>query len=191
MRLQFKAFPIALAAVAALAASSAAQAQVSVYGGGDANECSKAAMRGMASSNAIGMCTNAIRHDPLNQRDLAGTYVNRGVLYMYADDWSHARLDFNEALSIDNSMGEALVNRGATFIAEDKLKEGVADIDRGLQLNPEKPERAYYNRGMAKERLDDLSGAYLDYRKAAELDPNWGPPQVELKRFSVKPRQGS
>jgi len=64
----------------------------------------------------------------------------------------------------------------------------VADIDRGLAYGPEQPEKAYFNRALAKEFLDDTKGAYLDYLKAAELAPTWTAPQVELKRFTVHPR---
>lgn len=39
--------------------------------------------------------------------------------------------------------------------------------------------RTYVNRG-------DVKAAYLDYSKAAELDPDWDAPKTELARFTVK-----
>lgn len=61
-----------------------------------------------------------------------------------------------------------------------------AEIDKGLTLAPEEPEKAYYNRGLAHEGLADLKAAYFDYRRAAELKPDWPIPQRELGRFSVR-----
>jgi tetratricopeptide (TPR) repeat protein len=151
-----------------------------------ANECSTLAKRGMGDPReALSVCTIAIEHDNLTGRDLAGTYVNRGVLRLRGHDWFGARQDFDTAASIAPGMGEALINRGASFIAQKRWAEGVADIDHGLALNPEEPEKAYYNRAIAKEHLDDMKGAYFDYLKAAELAPAWAAPQAELKRFTV------
>ncbi len=61
----------------------------------------------------------------------------------------------------------------------------MAEIDRGLALDPDQPEKAYFNRAVAKERLNDLKGAYFDYRRALELKPDWDMPKVELARFTV------
>jgi tetratricopeptide (TPR) repeat protein len=166
-----------------------ASAQVTVFSGTatEATACSLAARHANANAATVEACTHAILTEPLSARDLAGTYVNRAVLYMVGMDWSRAMGDLNQALSIDPRMGEAMVNRGAVLIAEHRYAEGVAEIDRGLMLRPEEPERAYYNRGLAKERLDDVKGAYYDYLKASELAPTWVAPQEELKRFNVSP----
>ena len=140
--------------------ASGAAAQVSVFSGSSmANECSALAKRGVGDPReALSVCTIAIEHDNLTGRDLAGTYVNRGVLRLRGHDWLGARQDFDTATSIAPYMGEALVNRGASFIAEKRWAAGVADIDHGLALNPEEPEKAYYNRAIAKEHLDDMKG---------------------------------
>lgn len=181
------------AAVMALSAlvASAASSQVSIFSGSSqANACSMAAKAPGVQRDAIATCTIALEHEPLVGRNLAGTYVNRGVLYLRDGETRRAIDDFEAALAIDRTMGEALINRGAAKIAQRQFREGVEDIDRGLALNPEEPEKAYYNRGLARERMGDLNGAYQDYRKAQELAPAWAPPQVELKRFTVGRRSG-
>jgi len=174
---------------AALVAT-AASAQVTVFSGGasQATSCSLAARHGNATLESIGTCTFAIEQESLANRDLAGTHVNRGVLYMRNMDWGRAMDDLNIALSIDPRMGEAMVNRGALLIAQKRFAEGIAEIDRGLALHPEEPERAYYNRALAEERLDNVKGAYYDYLRASELAPTWTAPQEELKRFNVTPK---
>lgn len=177
----------AFAILACLGLAGAAQAQVTVFSGSDsqASECSLAARHGNANPATIATCTVAIEHEALTGRDLAGTHVNRGVLYLRQQDYGLAAHDFDDALAIDPTLGEALVNRGAVKIAQRHWAEGVADIDRGLAFAPEQPEKAYYNRALAKEHLDDTKGAYFDYRKAADLAPDWPAPTVELKRFNV------
>jgi tetratricopeptide (TPR) repeat protein len=180
---------VLVSGVAALVAT-AASAQVTVFSGGasQATSCSLAARHGNATPEALATCTYAIDNEPLNGRDLAGTHVNRGVLYMRNLEWGRAMDDLNIALSIDSRMGEALVNRGALLIAQKRFAEGIAEIDRGLALNPEEPERAYYNRALAEERLNNVKEAYYDYLRASELAPTWTAPQEELKRFSVSPK---
>ena len=168
-------------------------AQVSVFSGSSlANNCSVLAKRGVPElREAINVCSIAIDHDNLTGRDLAGTYVNRGVLHLRRGDWVDARHDFDTASSISPQMGEALINRGASYIAQKRWAEGISDIDRGLTLSPEEPEKAYYNRAIAKEHLDDMKGAYYDYLKASELAPNWTAPKAELLRFSVAAKSGA
>jgi tetratricopeptide (TPR) repeat protein len=78
------------------------------------------------------------------------------------------------------------VNRGATLVGEDRFREGVEQIDKGLSLGVKDPEKAFFNRGLANEALGDLQAAYRDYSRAAELKPDWAAPKTELARFSVK-----
>jgi len=172
---------------AALSGAGTAHAQVTVFSGANsaATSCSLAARHGRVTPETLATCTVAIEHEHLIGRDLAGTYVNRGVLLMRMDRLARAQSDFDAALSIAPTLGEAWVNHGAVLIADRRWADGVADIDHGLALSPQEPEKAYYNRALAKERLDDVKGAYLDYRKAAELSPKWDLPQAELKRFNV------
>jgi tetratricopeptide (TPR) repeat protein len=85
-------------------------------------------------------------------------------------------------------MGEALVNRGAARIGLKAPEAALADINRALELGVAEPAKAHFNRALAHERLGDLRSAWLDYTKAAELDPEWSAPRTELTRFSVTRR---
>jgi tetratricopeptide (TPR) repeat protein len=180
--------------VMSLAAASltAASAAVTILGGGLPEACSKAARSASNGStvdtNTIVICTLAIDSALLSTHDRAGTYVNRGILYLSKGDFRSARKDFDTALYLVPSVGEAYVNRGAALIGEHRFAEGLADIDQGLALSPEQPEKAYFNRGLAHEYLDDLKAAYLDYMKALELKPDWEEPKKQLARFVVSRR---
>lgn len=172
---------------AALAAAFAvsAQAAVTVMGDSSAEQCSQAAYRGATDQASIQLCTTAINNDQLDRRDQAGTYINRGILHMARMDYDAAREDFEQAIKVDPTLGEGWVDRGAINIIEKRYQDGISDIDKGLGLGIEEPEKAYYNRGVAYEGIDDEKAAYLDYQQAATLKPDWDLPKRELLRFTV------
>lgn len=178
--------PFAALGAAALLAVGAAQASTLVIGSGAAQECSDAAEKGRNDNRAVLACTTALEVETLNFRDRARTYVNRGVLQMRQRQFSAARADFDQASSIDPALGEAYVNRGATFVGEERYREGVDQIDKGLAMGVKDPEKAFFNRGLANEGLGDLSAAYKDYSRASALKPEWTAPKTELARFTVK-----
>jgi len=168
-------------------APSQARAAVTVFGSGFAGQCFHAAKFGGDIPAGIADCNRAIDTEQLSARDKAGTLINRGVLYMTLDDYASAQRDFEAGVQLDPNLGEALVNLGGVKIAQRHFAEGIADIDRGLALGPEEPEKAYYNRALADEAMDNIKAAYFDYTKAAELKPTWAPPRLELARFTVHP----
>lgn len=180
---------VALAAFAALAgAASASQAAVTVLGGGMAHDCSKAALSGESSPKSEDMCTMALDSELLSLRDRAGTYVNRGVLKLRRKEFASAQFDFNRAVQTKPDLGEAYVNRGAAAVGALRFAEGLTDLNKALELGIEEPEKAYFNRALAYEGLDNLKAAYLDYQKALELAPEWDQPKKELARFTVERR---
>src|SRR5579863_108870 len=176
-----------LAAATALAVglAGAAQGAVTVLGDTNAQGCSQAAFHDRGDDSALELCNAAIQDVFTDRRDLAGTHINRGVIYMTRGDYASARQDFNQAISIDGTIGEAWVNRGAVNIIEKRYQEGITDIDKGLALGTEEPAKAYYNRAVAYEGIDDEKSAYLDYQQATTLAPDWDLPKHELLRFTV------
>ncbi|MBP7704958.1 MAG: hypothetical protein KA105_06690 [Caulobacter sp.] len=178
------AFAFASIAAAALPAGPASAAAF-VIGGGMADACSQAAVQGRDDRASLDTCTVALESQPLVGRDRAGTLVNRGVIHLRRKAFIDARRDFDAALRLEPQLGEAFVNRGAAYIAERRYSEGVAEIDRGLALGADEPEKAYFNRALAWEGLDDMKAAWLDYQKALELRPDWEAPRRELARFSI------
>ncbi|THD64612.1 tetratricopeptide repeat protein [Phenylobacterium sp.] len=181
-----------LAATAVAAAAMAAQAHagsVTVIGGGLAETCSKAALSGKSDRRLEDFCTDALDKEMLNSRDRAGTFVNRGVLRLRRADWSGANADFNAAVHAKPDMGEAYVNRGAVAVGQHKYAESLADLNKGLALGVEEPAKAYFNRALAYEGLDDAKSAYFDYQKALELSPDWAAPKAELARFHVERKE--
>jgi lipoprotein NlpI len=166
-------------------AAGAASASVTIMGDDVAGQCSKAAFHEMADNDSLRLCTAALADGMLDRRDEAGTYINRGVIYMSRGDFANARVDFDHAISVDPALGEGWINRGAVNIIDKRFQDGVSDISKGLTLGTEEPAKAYYNRGVAYEGLDDEKSAYLDYQQALVLQPGWDLPKQELLRFTV------
>jgi tetratricopeptide (TPR) repeat protein len=180
---------IALAAAAAFLAATGAQAQaVTVLGGGMAKQCSDAALSGESDLRFEEACTTALAVEMLDLRDRAGTYVNRGVLKLRRKEFASAQFDFNRAVELKPDLGEAYVNRGAALVGARRYAEGLADLNKALELGVQEPEKAYYNRALAFEGLDNMKAAYFDYQKAVELKPEWNMPRQELARFTVERR---
>jgi tetratricopeptide (TPR) repeat protein len=181
----FVALGIGAATLAWAAASSAA---VTVIGGGMAKQCSLAALTGESDARFETLCTQALDGELLSLRDRAGTYVNRGILKLRRKEFASAQFDFNRAIETKPDLGEAYVNRGAAAVGARRYADGLVDLNKAIELGVEEPEKAYYNRALAFEGLDDLKAAYFDYKKAVELKPDWDQPQRELARFTVERR---
>ena len=179
---------MATAIIFAFTSTGSVNAAVTVFGNGLAHDCSEAAFRGKSDANSIQKCDEALESEVLDTKDRAGTYINRGVMYLRQGSLKNARKDFDTSIATDPKIGEAWINRGAVAVAEKHYAEGLADINHGLTLGVEAPEKAYYNRALAYEGLEDAKSAYLDYQQALTLKPDWQLPQQQLLRFTVTRR---
>lgn len=178
------------AAVLATGAGSA-HAAVTVIGGGFAEACSNAAMVGESDLRFQDVCTMAIENEMLNARDRAGTFINRGVMKLRKADYEKANKDFDIAVRLKPDIGEGYVNRGASYIGQRRYAESLTEINKGIELGIEEPAKAFYNRALAYEGLEDAKSAYFDYQKALEISPDWLAPRQQLSRFTVSRRGGS
>lgn len=181
-----KRFAFAGAAVLALfLVPAVANAAVTVIGSTRGHDCYAAAIEGRSDRSALDVCTGALEQEAFGSRDRAATLVNRGVVYLHRREWQEALADFDRAISMRPQLGEAHVDRGAALIMLHDYPGAIQSITHGLTLNPEDPHEAYFNRGLAYEYSGDIRAAYLDYRRAAELAPEWPRPQLEMARFTV------
>jgi tetratricopeptide (TPR) repeat protein len=170
-------------------AAGGASAAVTVFGSDAATQCSQAALSGRSDFASEAMCTHALQEDSLNSWDRAGTFVNRGVMKLRRADYKASRADFDAALALVPDMAEAWVNRGAMWVGEKQYQSALGDLNRAIELGVKEPEKAYFDRALAYEGLDDEKAAYFDYRKALDLKPDWELPQHELLRFHVSTRE--
>jgi tetratricopeptide (TPR) repeat protein len=175
---------VTLTAAAILAAALPAKAVVIVVGGGAGAQCYSTAEFGDPFA-AFDVCTKALANQDISVRDRAATYINRSVIRLRVHDYNGAITDCDLSISRYPSLGEAYVNRGAALINLNKPQDALASLNKAIDLGLDKVHLAYYNRGLAKEKLSDTRGAYDDYKKALELDPTFTLAAEELKRFSV------
>lgn len=161
------------------------QPQTIILGHGHAADCSRLALRGKFDQAALGVCTLAIEQDNLRRQDAAKTHVNRGVIHMRRGSLDKAAKDFDGAERLMPDLGEIFVNRGAVLMKQSRWEEAIAQFDQGIALRPDELEKAYFNRGLAREQVDDLNGAYADLKMAASLKPDWPAPRTEMERYTV------
>ena len=180
---------IALAAFLGVLAAvpTVTSASTKVIGGGMATDCSRRALAGEYDQQALRACDLALETQPLGRSDAAKTHVNRAVIYLRRADFLRSERDLSSAERLLPSLPEVFINRGAILIRTQRYADAVREIDRGLALGPSEPEKAYYNRAVARERLEDIKGAFADYSKAVQLAPNWDEPKKQLERFEVAP----
>lgn len=187
-----------LAAALALPGAAFAQA-IQVFGGGWGEACWRAAVASTflhmdsAADEAhwkaasILTCDDALSSGALDLKDTSATYVNRGILEMSRENYAVAEKNFDEALRRLPKLPEAHVDLGSTLINMKRYDEGVKETEFGIALGTKEPERAWYNLGIAYERLGNLQKAYESYREASMLDPKWQEPKDEMARFVVEP----
>jgi tetratricopeptide (TPR) repeat protein len=171
--------------LAAVLAGSTAHGAVSVFGGGFAQKCYEAAKYGRTDETSIGLCDTALVSEPLSASDRGGTYVNRGVMRLRRHEFALAQADLEQGVALNPNAGDGWLDRGAAYLALHRWLDGLNDLNRALALGCSEPEKAYFNRAIAEEGLDNEKAAYFDYRHALELKPDWQAPQQELLRFTV------
>lgn len=182
-----KHFLLAGAAVAAaLATALPSEAYVIIVGRGPAADCYEAAASDRRDRVSIERCDLALAEDFLTLDDRAATLVNRAILYLRRGGAGQALSDLDAAIALKPDLTEAYVMRGAALVALNRHQDAVDQLTRALAMAPANPERAHFYRAAAHEELGDLRAAYTDYRRAAELAPDWRAPQLELARFQVR-----
>jgi len=174
----------ALALFGAVCTATSANAVVLVVGGGAGAQCYATAEYGDP-YKAFDICSRALSDQEMSVRDRAATYINRSVVRLRVHDWSGALGDVDLAITRVSGIGEAFVNRGAALINLGRTQEALTDLNRAITIGLDKVHLAYYNRGLAKEKMNDTRGAYADYRKALDLDPTFTMAADELKRFNA------
>jgi tetratricopeptide (TPR) repeat protein len=116
----------------------------------------------------------------------AGLLANRAYIRLRMTDYPGTVADAEASLSLAPDLAAANLNRGAGLIGMGRYQDALPSLEKAVTLSSAgKLELAYYNRGIAREHLGDISGAYSDYKKAVELDPKFAPAQEQLARFTI------
>ena len=172
-------------AVLALAGLSPARGAVTVLGNGAAHSCYEIAEFGGNPTDGIATCDFALEQTTMSVKDRAATLINRGILRGRKEDAEGALADYDRGLAMDAGLAEGYVDRGAAMIALRRYDDAIVDIDKGISLGTNRPQIAYYDRGIADEALGNIRAAYGDYKKAAEIQPDFALATEQLARFRV------
>lgn len=175
----------ALSAANAFAQSATGDARAITVLGGDrhAEACVAGVIAGQSDERLLDECTRALRYPHLTRRGEEQVLINRGVVHMRRHESQLALDDFNAVIARAPDSPEAHLNRGATLVQLQQYGPAIISLTRAMQLNVSEPYKAYYNRGVAREALGNLQGAYEDYQAALQMEPEWGPANAEIARF--------
>ena len=87
-----------------------------------------------------------------------------------------------------NTLATQYFDQGTEKYEAGNYQGAITDLTKALEILSAEPSDftvhsdAYYIRGNAREKLNDLDGACSDWRKAAEVDPEYKEP-AELVRL--------
>lgn len=164
-----------------------ANAQVTVIGGGIARDCYEAVKFNlMRASEAEDLCTRALELEALNPSNKAATYTNRGVLRMRKGDYDKALSDYAISKKMRPRTGATWLNEGAAYIFKKDYNSALVSLEKAIELESEDLYAAYYNRAIAREHAGDIEGAYYDFVKSKELNPDYANTDLQLSRFQVQ-----
>jgi tetratricopeptide (TPR) repeat protein len=182
--MKFRFFCLASVSAACLAASGAGAA-VTVLGNGAAHSCFEFAEFGGNTTDGTTTCAFALEQTTLAVKDRAATFVNRGILRARRNEPEDALADYDKGISLNPLLGEAYVDRGAVMIVLKRYDDALIDLDKGISLGANRPQIAYYDRAIVDEALGNIRAAYEDYKKAAEIQPDFTLATEQLARFRV------
>ena len=178
---------IALASASYSARDAGAAETVTRFGSTLAQACFHASYAHQPSRSGLADCDAALTEELLSRSDRAATLVNRGILRVLQNDKEGALADYAASIALDPNLGDAYINRGMVYVRESgKETLAIEEINKGLRIGSRDESVALFGRALAHEALGRISDAYHDYKRAAELKPQWTAPQIELARFTIR-----
>jgi tetratricopeptide (TPR) repeat protein len=121
-------------------------------------------------------------------RLVSGGLLISAVRLLKMQKYGEAVADSEKGIMLDPRMSAAHLNRGAGTIGLERYNDALASLNQAIDLGSDNLQLIYFDRGLAKENLGDVKGAYYDYRKAVELDPSFQLAIHQLSRFAVTTR---
>jgi tetratricopeptide (TPR) repeat protein len=180
--------PLLYIAMVLCTAGSFSRVSAATLDRGGAQECYLATLRDASPENdqaGLRVCNEAMETAD-NTELRADLLVNRSFIRLRMMDYPGTVADAEASLLLAPDLAEAHLNRGAGLIGLGRYREALPSLEKAVALSgADKLELAYFNRGIVRENLGDVRGAYLDYKKAAELDPKFSRAHEQLTRFNV------
>src|SRR6266705_2807510 len=134
---------------------------------------------------AFGELTRTVELDPSN-RD---AQLKLGELYLMGSEPAKSREREDIILASAPKDPEGLVLRGQSFISEKEFKQGIAELKKAIEADPQNT-RSYLNLAAAYVQKKDLAAAEATYQQALKADPRSVEARVafgDFRLFSGKP----
>jgi tetratricopeptide (TPR) repeat protein len=122
-----------------------------------------------------------------NSPQTANDYLIRGDSFAATKDYSHAILDYDQAIRLNPEYAEAYNNRGYAYYWSGDAAQAITDYSRAIELRPNYA-YAYNNRGAAYMASGYPSQAISDFDRALALQPEY--PQAYINRGNAYLRLG-
>jgi hypothetical protein len=130
-------------------------------------------------NNALQCINKAIVMNPRK----GSAYFNRGLTFSMLNRNDEAINDYNMALVYSpQDAVRILTNRSNLFMLLGRFKEAIADFDYLISVDISNY-IFYYNRGIAKQATNDISGAVSDYQKTLQLQPDDQLAKAQLEKL--------
>jgi tetratricopeptide (TPR) repeat protein len=171
-----------------------AHAAITVIGKGPEIVCFNAAVTDsggardiseIARRDALANCDAALA-DKITENDRTATLVNRAIIEAAAGKLDASLADYDSALIRDPKMANIYISRGSALLRAHRFDAARLDFDHALTLGTDSLAIAFFDRGVAQEKLNNLSAAYADYKQALALAPGFKAASAELARFHVR-----
>ena len=164
--------PLLVAGVVVLVLS----ASLAWAGGREELESGFVCLRFAEFESALRHLEAAIASGKLNRSELISAYILRGDAHASLHNLNKALASYEQALKLTHSRDRRVraklyLKRGKVWIKKGEYQRAIADLNRALALDPNKP-MAYYYRGMAWRLQRRFRKAVEDYTRAIRLKKN-------------------
>jgi len=116
----------------------------------------------------IAGCTRVIENPATKAPERAQAYSLRALSLSLKGKYEEAIRDYDEAIAIMPNFAVALNNRAWAYYKWGRGSEGLADVEKSLQLNA-LSEHTWDTRAHIRQVMGNFAGAFADYEQAANL----------------------
>ena len=92
--------------------------------------------------------------------------LRRGEIMLSLGEWTEAEANFRDVLSRRGENPHALIQLGASLVAQERLTEAEQPLNEAIRLDGQSSE-GWYQRGLLYESFGQLEGALSDFETAA------------------------
>ncbi len=121
---------------------------------------------------------NALRIDSTDNE--VRTY--KAMYFKTKGDPKRAFAEYRDLIARDPQNSAAFFDIGTLYLDLDSLPQALVNLDLAIRTDPIFV-KAYYFRGVVKERMGKQAEAIQDYEQASKMSPNYAEPKTALERL--------